>query len=711
MGSNIMVKNNYITYIDGEKKGFRYGSDLAVYTERFIDGRLLCADYRDNGIPTYERYEKNDKTGFDLVIDGESIYFGWEFIEFTSEKTNNGNALGTLILQHTIKPITLKVITECCGFGYFRRYMEIINTSDEKNIGLTSVTPLMGILWQMSDKADINLRDGVVAPYSIGYFKGISWTTEGDFAWEDVPRNTEMVLRSNTGKSGHNSPYFILRNNVYGGYFVCQLGWSANWEASAYYIHSTAPWETNPCLHFKIAPISPSPARMIRPGETIKIPEVHFGITHYDFNTAVQNLHSHLRKNVLRIVGDGLQPVIYNHWGYMEHEISEDKLKEEIDIASEIGAELFMVDAGWYGNKCTPWDMTTGNWYTGDRLPNDLFPIFEYARRKGLKCGLWVEIESAGDRSELAKEHPEWFIKRYGKSVERVLDLAKPAVRDYVESELNRIIEKYDLDMLRLDYNLLPAEGGFNQVNGINENTLWRHVEAVYEIFDRIGKRYPDLQLENCASGGGRIDTGILSRFTTTWVSDWMKMPRTVKILNGMSLMLPPEYINRTFGAVSESYAGGNRGNTETQLHAVIMAHPAISGITHSLAEANLELMRFIKKYIKIYKEFIRPFQRETRVYHHMPVIQGLDGTGWCALEYVSQDQKRAVTAVFKLVNAEKDVYQLKFKGLKENFNYRIRIEPGEKEFNTIGYSLLQDGLDISLDNALTSKLIMLTAE
>jgi len=295
--------------------------------------------------------------------------------------------------------------------------------------------------------------------------------------------------------------------------------------------------------------------------------------------------------------------------------------------------------------------------------------------------------------------------------VERVLNLAKPVVREYMESELNRIIEKYGLDMLRLDYNLFPAEGGFNNIDGINENTLWRHVEAVYEIFDRIKGKYPNLQLENCASGGGRTDIGILSRFTTTWVSDWMKMPRTVKILNGMSIMLPPEYINRTFGAISEMGAGINRGNAETQLHTIIMAHPAISGITPSLAEANPELMRCAKKYIKIYKEFIRQFQRETRVFHHTPCIQGLDGTGWCVLEYVSEDQKKAVATVFKLVNAEEDAYQLQFRGLNEKLDYRIKIEPGEKEFSVNGYLLSQDGLNIKLENALTSKLILLSAE
>ena len=80
--------------------------------------------------------------------------------------------------------------------------------------------------------------------------------------------------------------------------------------------------------------------------------------------------------------------------------MSEEKLKAEIDIASEVGAELFMVDAGWFGDENADWWNTTGDWQAGDRLPNDLFPVLDYARSKGLKCGLWVELEKR--RAQLA---------------------------------------------------------------------------------------------------------------------------------------------------------------------------------------------------------------------------------------------------------------------------------------------------------------------
>jgi len=243
--------------------------------------------------------------------------------------------------------------------------------------------------------------------------------------------------------------------------------------------------------------------------------------------------------------------------------------------------------------------------------------------------------------------------------------------------------------------------------DGRQENTLWRHCEAIYEIFDKVQKRYPKLQLENCASGGGRTDLGMTSRFTTTWISDWMKMPRTVRILNGMSIALPPEYLNRLFGACMGS---SSRGNPETHLHLLMLGHPTISGLTPTLAEANPTLMDMTRKYLGIYKTFIRPFHREALVYHHTPVIPGADASGWCALEYVAADRSRAVAGVFRLVNAKEDTFVLRFRGLDPAGKCRVTTEPGALVATMDGSTLREHGMTIRLDTPLTSQLFLCEA-
>ncbi len=684
------------------QRGWIYHSGKIVYVERFREGRLIAASFQDTGIPFHARDEEADASAFDLVVDGESLYFGWEVA--SAEILKNGDLTeARLVLRHALKPVEIEIATQACGDGFFRRRMKLRNISDEHSCGLTSVSPLCGSIWMMGDNLKENLHDSGGVPYRAGWFQDNDWSNEGNFQWQEIPLNTELAFGSSRGRSGHTSPFAIAHNNVYGGYFLAHLAWSANWRMGFLCDYGRNAGQSR--LKFSMQPVSPSPMRVLAPGEAVDLPEVHFGMNHDGFDDAIQCWHRYLRRNVLPRVGDGLQPVIYNHWGYMEHELSESKLMEAIDIAAEIGSELFMVDAGWYADANTPWWDTSGDWMSGNRLPNDLFPVLDYARSKGLKCGLWVEIESAGKSSKLAEEHPDWFITRYGKPVERILDLAKPEVAKYVEDHIFRIIDRYKIDMFRLDYNIDAREGGFNSRDGRIENTLWRHVEVIHGIFDRVRRKYPELQLENCSSGGGRTDLGMQGRFTTAWVSDWLKMPRTVRILNGMSMALPPEFINRTLGVCM---AGSYRGNIDTQFHVIVLAHPTISGIMHSLDDCSPEVMTAAKKYVDIYKKFIRPFQREARAYHHTPVIPGADATGWCALEYVSEDRSRAVAGVFRLVNAENDTYVLRFRGLDPSRRYKITAEPGGLVSTVDGIVLLQQGLSIRLDTPLTSRLLLI---
>jgi alpha-galactosidase len=696
--------NAKIMELNEPQRGWIYHSGKIIYVERFREGRLIAASFQDTGVPFYPSDEESETTAFDLQIDGGSLYFGWEIGSAVIMK--NGDFPETrIILKHTLKPVELEIVTHACGDGFFRRRMKLRNTSKNDSCGLTSVTPLCGSVWTMKDNLKENLHDSGGVPYRVGRFQDNEWGHEGNFQWQDIPLNAELSFGSALGRSGHSSPFVLAHNNVYGGYFLAHLAWSSNWRMGFLCEYSRNSGHGK--LKFTLQPVSPAPMRMLEPGETVELPEVHFGLNHESFDDVIQCWHRYLRRHVLPRVGDGLQPLIYNHWGYMQHELSEEKLLREIDIAAEVGAELFMVDAGWYADANTKWTDTSGDWNTGNRLPDDLFPVFEYARAKGLKCGLWVEIESAGKLSKLAKEHPDWFITRYGKPVERILDLAKPEVATYVEDHIFRIIERYKLDMFRLDYNIDAHEGGFNERDGHMENTLWRHVEVIHGIFDKVRRKYPDLRLENCSSGGGRTDLGMLSRFTTTWISDWMRMPRTVRILNGMTMAIPPEFADRLFGVCMN---GSYRGNLETQLHVILLGHPAVSGLMPTLEESNPEVLSLSKKYLDIYKKFIRPFVREAHVYHHTPVIPGADASGWCALEYVAEDRNKAVVGVFRLVNAESDMYVLRFRGLDPSRAYKITTEPGGMNSRYDGSILMEQGLTIRLDTPLTSRLLLCEA-
>ena len=294
-------------------------------------------------------------------------------------------------------------------------------------------------------------------------------------------------------------------------------------------------------------------------------------------------------------------------------------------MAAAIGADEFLIDAGWYGPEPNRWAQNVGDWYPGAWLPNDVTPIREYTRKKGLLFGLWMEPESVGAASKLRKEHPDWVLTRFGKPVDkgRQLDLANPEVAKWMESEIVRIIQKYDLDMFRIDYNSTVEEGGNRMKDGFLENTQWRHVETLYAIFDRVRKRFPNVIFQNCAGGGGRLDYGMMQRFQNTELSDWMRGPRQLKILNGMTWVLPPEILLRTFGTETDGLE--EDGDLNSQLRIVMLCRPIFRGISPTLEELDPVLRDKIRESVAEFKQTVRPIMVNSRVYHFTPVLPFLE--------------------------------------------------------------------------------------
>jgi hypothetical protein len=268
---------------------------------------------------------------------------------------------------------------------------------------------------------------------------------------------------------------------------------------------------------------------------------------------------------------------------------------------------------GWYSDKGTHWGDAVGRWRPSNKLKGGLKPVFDYAKSKSLKCGLWVWIEAASKNSELAKLNPDWLLSRDNDPLNYQLDLTKPDVQKWVENELVRIIEEYELDLLRLDYNAFPGEGGYTMRDGYCENTIFRHYEAIYSIFENISRLFPNLILENCASGGGRTDLGMLSRMHYTWISDYVLPPRIIRMLNGMTMALAPDLLAVFSGVGMNGHLGGD---LDLQLRILMMSgNPCLLGIFPTMANRNPGVVRKIKHMTDLFHNFIRPIILNCNVY------------------------------------------------------------------------------------------------
>lgn len=693
------------------KMEFRYGSDMAIYSEKLIDGRLICADYHATGMPQTEasRMQKQPVPAFNLEIDGQDATYGWEFVSWNTQKADDGRPSATVILKNEIFSLQLKIVTLCGDNGYFTRRMYLKNLADEA-IAITGISPLCGVLWETKDEFTVPLCDGDVIPYTVGGYMDNHPGTEGTFGWRDIQYNTTVEFGSNNGQSGHSHPFAIAHNRTMGGYFVCQLEWSSNWRFrffNDFYHTAGCGGEGYIRLCFDLGSCAKGVMRVLEPDEETSVPAIHFGYFFKNFDDVIQRLHEYQRKYLLARSPLGYEPSYCAHWGYEGWDMNPDRLKTHIDRIAEMGIEMFLVDAGWYGKPGTDWFKTVGDWQD-ERVPGALCELVDYAHSKGLMFGLWIEPEALGPESKMYQEHPEWMLKRYGKTVERCLDLSCREAEEWVEEQLVSVIERYRLDMLRIDFNSNFGEGGFRQRGKYQENTHWRHVEALYRIFDHIRQRFPNLIFENCASGGGRTDLGMMSRFSRTQISDWCIYPRVARTFNGLSMCLPPETLLTMCGpAVSMHRYGG----IEMQLQGAVQGTIYFNPPAHADEPMNANLSQLILYYMELYKNFLRPIQMECKMYHHTPVVPGLQGRGWVVNEFVSKNGTSAYATIFRLPDANEDTWIFKPRGLDMSRNYKVSFAGEERSFVLSGYTLAQTGIGVYLDGPLTSKMLLFEAQ
>ena len=702
--------------------GVRFISGLMVCDEELYNGRWVNRYWTSTGQIKPDFHLDGQSAlrsalpfdSFDLGIEGQNLAGSWKWIKAEQKPvTNPDGLLVTVELQSSARPISIKMNTLLNGGPVMVRWIEISNTGT-KPTAITRVSPWSGIVWDTSGYRE--RIAGSETPFEVATTKYQDWGHEG--AWIFNPASNGTVsLQGTRGKSGWGHPTFFARNLATGEWFVASLAWSGNWAMNVTgATTATGPNEDardNARLFFDLGPAAADPVlRVMEAHETVRSAETHVLLMRADLDAVIQTLHDHVRHDILPPPVPGREyQVESNHRGYIVDHESEEGLKREIDIAAGVGADEFLIDAGWYGPEPNRWAQNVGDWYPGAWLPNDLMPVREYARKKGLLFGLWVEIEGIGSASKLRQQHPDWVLTRNGQPVGkgRQLDYANPAVVAWAESEIARIIQKYDLDMFRIDYNTTVEEGGNRMYEGFLENTEWRHVEALYGIFDRVRARFPKVIFQNCAGGGGRLDYGIMRRFQNTELSDWLRAPRGLKILNGMTWVLPPEILLRTFGTESDGLE--EDGDIDLQLRTTMLSRPIFRGISPSLEELNPLLATKIRNSIAEFKSTVRPIMVNSRVYHHTPLLPMMEPSPWVVLEYATANQNSAVVGLFRTSQAGDPVYRFFPRGLNLSRKYQVKFGNSGQTIEMEGNRLLQEGIPVRLSEDLTSEMLILHAE
>lgn len=243
-------------------------------------------------------------------------------------------------------------------------------------------------------------------------------------------------------------------------------------------------------------------------------------------------------------------PVIFND--YMNTVMGDpttERLLPLITAAAEVGAEYFVIDAGWYAGRESWWD-NVGEWRESSvRFPGGLIEVVDRIRAAGMVPGLWLEPEVVGVRSPLAGRLPDAaFFQRDGERVvdngRYHLDLRHPAAVEHLDGVVDRLVADYGVGYFKLDYNVNPGPGtdvGGAPDGGSPGAGLLGHERALLAWLDGVLDRHPGLVLENCASGGMRSDYAMLSRLQIQSTSDQQEHYRYPPIAAAAPAAIAPE--------------------------------------------------------------------------------------------------------------------------------------------------------------------------
>ncbi len=239
----------------------------------------------------------------------------------------------------------------------------------------------------------------------------------------------------------------------------------------------------------------------------------------------------HLRDRIVTWPKPSVQrPVHYNCWEavYFDHKLP--VLKDIATRAANLGAERFVLDDGWFGNRDDD-TRSLSDWTVDPRkYPDGLGPLIDHVHHCGMTFGIWFEPEMINEDSDIHRAHPDWALGSEDQTLgrqQKALNMALPEVRDFLYDRMSAILAEHDIDYIKWDHNRVLPMPDAAQTRGS------------YALIDRLRKDFPLVEIESCASGGGRIDFGIMQRTQRVWLSDSNDALERLRIQHDAALFLP----------------------------------------------------------------------------------------------------------------------------------------------------------------------------
>ncbi|MGV0111263.1 alpha-galactosidase [Arthrobacter sp. CP30] len=386
------------------------------------------------------------------------------------------------------------------------------------------------------------------------------------------------------------------------------------------------------------------------------------------------------------------RPVTLNTWEAVYFSMDLERLKALADRAASLGVERFVLDDGWFRGRRDD-TSSLGDWYVdGTVWPEGLSPIVDHVRALGMEFGLWFEPEMVNPDSDLARAHPEWILQPEGRlplsgRQQQVLDLGNPEAYAYILGRLDAILSEYEIAYVKWDHNRDLLEAADARTG---RAAVHRHVQALYALLDELRRRHPGLEIESCASGGARVDLGILQRTDRIWTSDCIDPIERLVNQKYTGLVVPPELMGMHVGG-PVSHSTGRAHTLPFRAATAIFGHYGIEWDISDLSEAEYSVLG---RYVRLHTSWRGDLHRG-QVVHADLADPAMDLRG-----IVSADRRRALFGYsLTASSASYPPGALTFPGLAADAHYLVDLAVPEEGHPGNGQSPLA-WLQAALDGA-----------
>lgn len=527
-----------------------------------------------------------------------------------------------------------------------------------------------------------------------------AWGRERKICRRDIAEGKQSVSSIRGVSSHQENPFMALLDpdatedtgRVYGFNFVYSGNFLAQVEKNQFG-HIRAVMGIHP-YHF---------SWKLQPGDTFTSPEAVMVYSPHGIGGMTRSFHDLYRGHLIRgRYRDQKRPILINNWEGTYFDFDTEKLWSIAGEAAALGIEMLVMDDGWFG--CRNDDNTSlGDWFANEeKLPGGVKRLADGVRERGLMFGIWVEPEMVSPDSELYREHPDWILQYRDREVSRsrnqyVLDIGRKEVRDEIYRRIHDIIEEADIDYVKWDMNRSLTNVASHAADSDEQGMVYhRYVLGVYEMQNRLVTDFPNLLLENCSSGGGRFDPGMLYYSPQIWCSDDTDAIERLEIQRGTAMVYPLS----TMGAhVSDCPNHATHRTTPFDTRGQV-ALCGTFGYELDVTKLVPEEKEKIKEQVQMYHQY-NDLIRSGDYYR---IASLSDKTCFDCYMVVSKDGAEALVSFVRVVNRiNRWSERIHLKGLEAEAVYRL----SDREGTFTGSMLMNIGIEIQgADKDFEGKLI-----